>query len=78
MKAVKVNVMIGRDRRVAFEVPEDVEEGPAEVLVLVPESSIQRRRSHLETHVAQLMARPRGKSADDINAELRTEREDWR
>ncbi len=77
MKAVRVNVVIGRDRRVAFELPEDFEEGPAEVLVLVPESSVRHRGDHLGSHVARLMSRPRGRTAEDINAELRAERDGW-
>jgi hypothetical protein len=77
MKALKLNVVIGRDRRVVLDVPEDIEEGPAEVVLLVPEGPERQPRSNLEEHVARLIARSRSRTVEDIDTELKAERESW-
>jgi hypothetical protein len=77
MKALKLKVMIGGDRRLVLDMPDEVEEGPAEVIVLVPERAQRPSVGGLEAHVERLMARPRGRAPEEIDAELRAERESW-
>jgi hypothetical protein len=44
MRAIKLNTHVASDRTLRLQLPDDVDEGPAEVIVLVPDAT--GRRSH--------------------------------
>jgi hypothetical protein len=76
MKALKLHVTIGRDRRIVLDLPDSVSEGAAEIVLLMPESP-ENGHPRLEDHVARLMAHPRGRTTEEIDSDLRAERESW-
>jgi hypothetical protein len=44
MRAIKLNSRVEKDRTLSVQLPDDVAEGPAEVIVLVPEAGEPSRR----------------------------------
>ena len=76
MKALKYQVKIGRDHRVVVEVPRETPEGPAEVILLVPDAH-EAPRDALHSLLAEFRSRPGGRSKDDIDAALVAERASW-
>ncbi len=80
MNAIKFNAHIDHNHRLEIQLPSDVPEGDAEVIVLIPSvipSEAQRRR-HLETLFAQCAhsGNP-GRSAEEIDRQLAEERASW-
>jgi hypothetical protein len=77
MRAIKLNTHVAKDRTLLLQLPEDVQEGPAEVIVLVPENAEQSTRT-LEGFLAGLAARPRRvRTKEEIDRSLKQERESW-
>lgn len=77
MHAHRLRVVIPEDRRVVVQVPEDVPEGPAEILVLVEEAPLNQRTAvtgarRIETLAAELARDPR--SWKELTAEERQAR----
>ena len=77
MRAIKLNTHVSKDRTLRLKLPEDVQEGPAEVIVLVPE--LTERPAHtLQEFLAGLSARPRRiRTKEEIDSYLEQERESW-
>lgn len=77
MRAIKLNTHVAKDRTLLLKLPQDVQEGPAEVIVLVPERA--EHPSHtLEDFLAGLSARPRRvRTKEEIDQYLEQERESW-
>jgi len=77
MRAIKLNTHVARDHTLRLKLPDDVEEGPAEVIVLVRDEA--ERRSHtLQDFLASLSTRPRHVSTkEEIDRYLEQERESW-
>ncbi len=75
MKALKYQVQIGRDHKVVVDVPDGTPEGPAEVIVLVPEQEVGA--SGLDSLLAAFRARPGERSKEEIDAQLAEERAGW-
>jgi len=77
MRAIKLQTQVGKDHTLRLELPQDVEEGPAEVIVLVPEAP-ERSRHTLADFLAHLSRTPRTiRSKEDIDRYLQEERESW-
>jgi hypothetical protein len=77
MRAIKLNTHVAKDRTLRLKLPEDIQEGPAEVIVLVPEGA--ERPSHtLGDFLSGLSARPRRvRTKEEIDRYLEQERESW-
>lgn len=78
MHAIKLNAHIDHNHRLEIQLPMDVPEGDAEVIVLiasnVPNEALRRR--HLEDLLEQ-SAGSAGRSAADIARQLSRERDSW-
>lgn len=77
MRAIKLNTHVASDRTLRLQLPDDVDEGPAEVIVLVPDAT--GRRSHtLQDFLVGLASRPRQlRTKEEIDRYLEQERESW-
>ncbi len=81
MRAVKLNAQVTSDHTLHLDLPGDIAEGPAEVIVLV--ESPQATPARVETgSVAEFLSRPRLgdrflRSLEEIDRDLRAERESW-
>ena len=74
MPTYKFNGHIAEDHRI--ELPHDIPTGWAEMVVIT--DSNRGKRATLDAVLAQLDQRtPRNRSKEDIDAELRAERESW-
>ncbi len=80
MQAIKLNAHIDHNHRLEIQLPIDVPEGDAEVIVLIPSSVPNEalRRRHLE----ELLERSAhtgnaGRSAADIDRQVAEERDSW-
>lgn len=74
MKALKLNANVDRSRRLVLELPEEIGEGPVEVIVLVPES----RRPGASTLAEHLASLERGhRTVAEIDEQIRVERQSW-
>jgi hypothetical protein len=77
MRAIKLNTHVAKDRTLRLKLPEDIQEGPAEVIVLVPEWT-ERPAHTLQDFLAGLSARPRRvRTKEEIDSYLEQERESW-
>lgn len=79
MKALKMTVMIGRDRRVVIDVPDSIREGRAEVILLTPEDHEfgTVTETGLETHIAHLLANSRNRTRTELDREIEEQRQSW-
>ena len=77
MKALKMTVMIGRDRRVVIDVPEGIQEGPAEVILLAPEGAGLNAAGELKGHIRHLLAHSRSRTRKEIDLEIEQQRQSW-
>lgn len=80
MHAIKLNAHIDHNHRIEIQLPADVPEGDAEVIVLIPSEvpNEAHRRRHLETLFKQFVhtGHP-GRSAAEIDRQLAEERDSW-
>lgn len=77
MRAIKLNTHVAEDRTLRLKLPEDVQVGPAEVIVLVPEAA-ERPAHTVRDFLADLSARPhRTRTREEIDRYLERERESW-
>ena len=67
MQAAKIAIVIPADRRVELELPADLPEGPAEVIVLI---TSQQKAVPRDRRVALGMDRGKVQVADDFDAPL--------
>jgi hypothetical protein len=78
MRAIKLQTHVDRDHIVRLKLPEDVQEGPAEVIVLVPEAASDLSRPSLGDFLSHLALRPRKtRSKEEIDRDLEQERASW-
>ena len=78
MRAIKLQTHVDRDHIVRLKLPEDVQEGPAEVIVLVPEAVSETPAPSLRDFLADLALRPRKtRSREEIDRDLEQERASW-
>ena len=72
MKALKMTVMIGQDRRVVIHVPESIREGSAEVILLTSEDheSGTMTATGLEAHIRHLLANSRNRTRTELDREV--------
>jgi len=79
MKAIKLSVHIGEDRRLVVELPDDVQKGPAELILLTGEhqQTVGADGDSVDAHIERLLARPRGRSAAQIDRQLEVDRASW-
>ena len=82
MRAVKLPAQIDEDHTLHLQLPEEIHEGPAEVIVLVPEPTASAQTQPERASLEDFLARPRVdsrfiRSKDDIDEYLREERESW-
>jgi hypothetical protein len=77
MRAIKLQTQVEKNHMLHLQLPEDVKEGPAEVIVLVPEATKQPRHT-LADFLAHLSERPRTtRSKEEIDQYLQEERASW-
>ncbi len=75
MKALKYQVRIGRDHRLVVDLPAEIPEGMAEVIVLVREQFEQK--PGLDALLAEFKTRAGGRTQQHIDSELAAERASW-
>jgi hypothetical protein len=76
MRAVKLEGRVQSDHTLRVRLPEDVEEGPAEIIVLLPET--QGPRPPLSAVIDSLAGGPRPhRQKGEIDRSLDEERESW-
>jgi len=76
MRAIKLQTQVEKDHTLHLRLPEDVKEGPAEVIVLVPEAAEPRHT--LADFLAHLSDRPRTtRNKEEIDQYLQEERASW-
>lgn len=77
MRAIKLHTHVEKDHTLRIRLPEDVEEGPAEVIVLIPDISAHRSHS-LADVLSTLSQQPRRvRTKEEIDRDLEGERESW-
>lgn len=77
MRAIKLQTQVEKDHTLSVKLPEDVAEGPAEVIVLVPEPA-ERPGHSLADFLRTLSQHPRSaRSKEEIDRDLERERESW-
>jgi hypothetical protein len=77
MRAIKIQAHIEKDHTLSLRLPEDVHEGPAEVIVLVPDKASKPVHS-LNDFLDRLARQPRQVlSKDEIDRHLERERQSW-
>jgi hypothetical protein len=80
MRAIKLQARIGSDHMLHLQLPVDLAEGPAEIIVLVPDATEPEsdNKTNLETFLDKLERGPRHiRSKDEIDRYLTEERESW-
>lgn len=93
MRAIKLQGRIGSDHMLVIELPRDLAEGPAEVIVLVPDlapvdaegwvvtaepvGDAARGQQGLAELLDTWMATSGGRSKEDIDRQIRDERAGW-
>ncbi len=77
MRAFKVRGHVEKDHTLSLKLPEDVPEGPAEVIVLIPER-VSKPAHSLNDFLDRLAGHPRQVlSKDEIDRHLERERQCW-
>ena len=81
MRAVKLPAQVNKDRTLQLQ-PEEIREGPAEVIGLVPEPEAGAEPQPDERSLEEFLARPRVdsrfiRSKEEIDDDLREERKSW-
>lgn len=77
MRAIKLQAHVEKDHTVSLRLPEDVGEGPAEVIILVPDPAAKPAHS-LGDFLARLPRRPcQRRSKEEIDRYLEQERQAW-
>lgn len=79
MRAIKMKALVGSDHTVHLKLPDDVGEGPAEVIVLVDEVSSESDRAGTlaEFFTRHAVDSRFERTKDEIDADLRAERDSW-
>lgn len=81
MRAVKLSTRVSKDHTVHLQLPDDIGEGPAEVIVLVPDTAEDSPRPSspmLDDFLDGPRVDPRFiRSKERIDADLQAERESW-
>ena len=77
MRAIKLQARVEKDHTLSLKLPEDVREGPAEVIVLVPDKAAKPSHS-LSDFLTRLPRRSRQlRSKEEIDRYLEQERQSW-
>jgi hypothetical protein len=77
MRAIKLQAHVEKDHTLSLKLPEDIQEGPAEVIVLVPEPAARPAHS-LGDFLTRLPRRSRRvRSKEEIDRDLEQERQAW-
>lgn len=79
MHAIKLKVHIGPDKRLIIDLPDDVQEGIAEVILLTDDAISEPRRhaNFNEWLDSFLKNRPSGVSREEIDKRIEEERNSW-
>lgn len=78
MRALKYQVQIGKNRKLVLQMPKAMVEGPAEVIVLVPEERAPTQPAMLAEYLQELAAKPRHtRSKQQIDRDVERERRSW-
>jgi hypothetical protein len=79
VRAIKITTTIGADHTLHLQLPDDVDAGPAEVIVLVPEQQATAKAGQgLEGFLRKLREAPRKvRSKEEIDRYLNEERASW-
>jgi|GEM_PF-2549923 DUF1009 family protein len=78
MRAVRMAGYVNGDHTLRLDLPKDVEEGPAEVIVLVPEKIPESNQTTLETFFQNLERAGRKViSKEEIDRSIDNERNSW-
>ena len=82
MRAVKLPAQVNKDHTLHLQLPEEIHEGPAEVIVLVSEPVGSDSPQPESTSLDDFLSRPRVddrfiRSKEEIDGFLREERDSW-
>lgn len=78
MRAIKLLGHISENHTLNLDLPEDVVEGPAEVIVLIPEEDASRESANIKEFLLKLSRQSRKtRSKQEIDRYLEAERCDW-
>ena len=78
MRACRIITTIGEDHRIVLTIPKEMPAGKAEVLVLAQETGDEPRSSSIEAFLEELRsAQRKTRSKEQIDEDLRLERESW-
>lgn len=82
MRALKLAAQVESDHALVLDLPEDIPEGPAEVIVLVPDRAEAASTKPKTGSLAEFLSRPRVdprfiRSKKELDAHLHAERESW-
>lgn len=82
MRAVKIATAVTKDHTLHLELPEEIGEGPVEVIVLVGDSDARTAARSASWTLDEFLAESRLderfiRSKEDIDAHVRSERESW-
>ncbi len=76
MKAIKLHAVVDRHRRLVIEVPEEIAEGPVELILLGQEGSMAQA-ARLAAHLDALMGLPDGQTQSQLDEGIDNERAAW-
>ncbi len=78
MRAIKLRSHVDETRTLHLKLPDDVQQGPAEVIVLVPDAKAEKPAPTLSAFLAELgKTRRHIRSKDEIDRALEEERASW-
>jgi hypothetical protein len=77
MRAIKLHTHVDKDHILRVRLPEDIEEGPAEVIVLIPDTSSYRSHSLADVLSTLSQQSRRVRTKEEIDRDLESERESW-
>lgn len=81
MRAVKLPARVTKDHTLHLQLPEEIGEGPAEVIVLVPDAVDDVASRHDSSSLAEYLARPRtdtfARSKQELDDEVERLRQSW-
>ncbi len=78
MKALKMTVTIGRDRKLVINVPESFREGRAELILLSPEEPDGNAATAFESHIQHLLEHSRNRTRAELDREIEAQRKSWK
>ena|SRR5215813_5255401 len=78
MRELRLQTLVDENHVAQIQLPEDVRQGPIEVIVRLPEAIPQTPKLPLAEFLDRLVARPwTGRSREEIDRQIQEERDSW-